>query len=48
VIDGLWFPVTAGTEFSLRILFGYARTITLSMTNSDFRRASAESTITFK
>jgi hypothetical protein len=47
VIDDLWFPVTAGTEFSLRVLFGYARTITLSMTNSDFRRASAESTITF-
>jgi hypothetical protein len=46
-IDGLWFPVSAGTEFSLRVLFGYARTMTLSMTNSDFRRASAESTVTF-
>jgi len=47
VIDDLWFPVTAGTEFSVRVLFRYARTITLSMTNSDFRRASAESTVTF-
>jgi hypothetical protein len=46
-IDDLWFPVSAGTEFSLRVLFGYARTMTLSMTNSDFRRASAESTVTF-
>ena len=46
-IDDLWFPISAGTEFSLRVLFGYARTMTLSMTNSDFRRASAESTITF-
>ena len=46
-IDDLWFPVSAGTEFSLRVLFGYARTMTLSMTNSDFRRASADSTVTF-
>ncbi len=46
-IDDLWFPVSAGTEFSLRVLFGYARTMTLSMINSDFRRASAESTVTF-
>ncbi len=46
-IEDLWFPVSAGTEFSLRVLFGYARTMTLSMINSDFRRASAESTVTF-
>ena len=46
-IDDLWFPVSAGTEFSIRVLFRYARTMTLSMTNSDFRRASAESKITF-
>jgi hypothetical protein len=46
-IDDLWFPVSAGTEFGLRVLFGYARTMTLSMKNSDFRRASADSTIRF-
>lgn len=46
-IDDLWFPVSAGTEFHIRVLFRYARTVTLSMTNSDFRRASAESTVTF-
>ncbi len=46
-IDNLWFPVSSGTEFSLRVLFGYARTLTLSMRNYDFRRASAESTVKF-
>jgi hypothetical protein len=46
-IDDLWFPVSAGTEFGVRVLFGYARTMTLSMKNYDFRRASAESTVTF-
>ena len=48
VADGLWFPVSYGTEFHLRVLFGYARTITLSMDNLDFRRASAESTIVYQ
>ncbi len=46
-IDDLWFPVSAGTEFGIRVLFGYARTMTLSMKNYDFRRASAESTVRF-
>ena len=48
VADGLWFPVSYGTEFHLRVLFGYARTIVLSLDNRDFRRASAESTIQFE
>jgi hypothetical protein len=48
VIEGLWFPVSAGTEFHIRIFFKYARTMTLSMTNSDFRRASVESKVTFE
>ncbi|MCC6540205.1 MAG: hypothetical protein IT162_21835 [Bryobacterales bacterium] len=46
-IDGLWFPVSAGTEFQWRVLFGYSRTLTLSLKNSDFRLASAESTVKF-
>lgn len=46
-IDGLWFPVSAGTEFQWRVLFGYARTLTLSLKNYDFRLASAESTVKF-
>lgn len=48
VAGGLWFPVSYGTEFHLRVLFGYARTITMSMDNRDFRRASAESSIQFQ
>jgi hypothetical protein len=48
VADGLWFPVSYGTEFHLRVLFGYARTIALSLDNRDFRRASAESSIRFE
>lgn len=48
VADGLWFPVSYGTEFHLRVLFGYARTIILSLDNHDFRRTSAESSIHFE
>ncbi len=48
VAEGLWFPVSYGTEFHLRVLFGYARTVTMSLDNRDFRRASAESTIHFE
>lgn len=47
VAPGLWFPATYGSEFFLRLFFGYARTITLSMENSDFRFARADSTITY-
>lgn len=47
VAGGLWFPSTYGTEFGLRVFFGYGRTITLSMENNDFRLASAESSIVF-
>lgn len=48
VADGLWFPATYGTEFGLRLFFGYGRTITLSLENTDFRFATADSTITFE
>ncbi|MBA3972976.1 MAG: hypothetical protein C0504_02010 [Candidatus Solibacter sp.] len=47
VAGGLWFPATYGTEFGLRVLFGYGRTVTMSMENTDFRLASAESSIVF-
>jgi hypothetical protein len=47
VAGGLWFPSTYGSEFFLRVFFGYARNVTMSMENSDFRLASAESTITY-
>lgn len=48
VAGGLWFPISYGTEFHLRVLFGYARTIALSLDNHDFRQASADSTIQFE
>ena len=44
---GVWFPVSYGAEFRIDVLFGYKRTITLSMENSDFRRTNAESKIQF-
>lgn len=47
VAPDLWFPATYGSEFFLRVLFGYARTITLSLENTDFRFASADSNITY-
>lgn len=47
VAPELWFPATYGSEFFLRVFFGYARTITMSLENSDFRFASADSTITY-
>jgi hypothetical protein len=36
--DGVWFPVSYGGEFEVRAVFFYKRTISVSMTNSDFRR----------
>ena len=48
VTDELWFPATYGTEFGLKVLFGYKRNITMNVTNSDFRKASAESRIQFE
>lgn len=48
VAPGVWFPASYGSEFHLRAVFFYARTITLSTKNSDFRITGAESTITYK
>lgn len=45
--DGVWFPVSYGTEFYVRVLFGWARTMTVSLNNSGFRRANVKSTIQF-
>lgn len=47
VAPGVWFPATYGTEFQIKVLFGYRRTITLSMESSDFRRTEARSDIQF-
>lgn len=45
---GVWFPTRYGGEFSLRVLFGYSRRIALSLLNTGFRKASAESHIRFE
>jgi hypothetical protein len=43
--EGVWFPVSFGTEFRLRILFVINRDITVSMENSAFERAKVQSKI---
>jgi hypothetical protein len=48
VAPGVWFPVSYGTEFYLKLFHLYKRTITLSMVNSDFRQVSSDSTIRFE
>ncbi len=45
--DGLWFPVSYGTEFRLRALFFYNRNIVVSLENTGFRRANVSSRIEF-
>jgi hypothetical protein len=48
VTEELWFPASYGTEFGLKVLFGYKRNITMNVTNSNFRKTSAESRIEFE
>jgi len=47
VAEGVWFPRTYGTEFKLDLLWVYKRTITLSLDNSAFQKAEANSTIAY-
>lgn len=47
VAENVWFPATYGTEFGFEVLWGYRRTMTLSMENSDFLKTDAKSTIYF-
>lgn len=43
----IWFPVSFGTEFRLHAVFFINRTLTVSMENKNFKRFSADSTITY-
>ena len=43
----VWFPVSFGTEFRLRAVFFINRTITMSMENKNFRRATVDSHVTY-
>jgi hypothetical protein len=47
VEGGAWFPASYGTEFSFRVLFAWARTITLALDNSGFQKADVNSTVKF-
>jgi hypothetical protein len=45
--DGVWFPVSYGGEFDVRAVFFYKRKISVSMVNSDFRRADVSTNIAY-
>jgi hypothetical protein len=47
VEDGVWFPVTYGTEFQINALFFYKRTITMNLESSGFQKTDATSTIQY-
>ena len=48
VADGVWFPVSYGTEFRLDLFWGYKRTITMAMESAGFRKANATSKIEYQ
>jgi hypothetical protein len=43
--DGVWFPVSFGTEFKLRVLFFFSREITIDAQNRDFEKTHVNSKI---
>jgi hypothetical protein len=45
--DDLWFPVSYGGEFEVRAVFLYHRTMTIAMTNSDFRHTDVTSNVAY-
>ena len=45
--QGLWFPVSYGGEFQLKVLFLYSRKVSVSMQNSGFQRAQVDSNVTY-
>lgn len=45
--DGVWFPVSYGGEFELHILFVYKRSISIALTNTDFRRVDVSSQVSY-
>jgi hypothetical protein len=46
--NAVWFPVSFGTEFRLRAVFFVNRDITLALKNSQFARASVDSSVQFE
>ncbi len=45
--DGVWFPASYGAEFDVHVIFVYSRKISVSLVNTDFRKTSADATVTF-
>jgi hypothetical protein len=45
--DGLWFPVSYGGEFHVRVVFFYSRNMSISMVNTGFTRAKVSSRIAY-
>ena len=45
--DDVWFPVSYGGELRFRVLFLYARRVSMGLVNSDFERADVRSTVEF-
>jgi hypothetical protein len=45
--DKVWFPVSYGGEFEVRGLFLYRRTITIALTNSNFRHTDVTSDVAY-
>ena len=46
--DNLWFPVNYSGEMKVRLLFVYARTISMGLQNSGFQKADVRSAIVFE
>ncbi len=44
---GVWFPVSYGTEFNVRVVFVYSRKVSVSLTNSGFKRTASDSSVSF-
>jgi hypothetical protein len=44
----VYFPVSYGGEFDLKVVFFYKRVLTISLENMDFRRTQADSRITYE
>lgn len=40
--DGVWFPVSFGTEFRIRVLFFIARDVSMSLANTNFEKTHAD------
>jgi hypothetical protein len=45
--DGIWFPVSYGGEFNLKVLHFYKRTMVVSLQNSDFRKAEIQTRLSY-